>query len=162
MRMLKGTESLMAWIPFHSDTDILNMNPFGINSSLSFSLASSCCSAWWCWPPQEWIYIHKKLHFFCLVLNRGQGDFFEGNLDSLTVLGTGGQMLDFGMLFQKFIDAGFLNFSFILAIYLVADQNEREFFRFFWCSLIKELCDPRFDVIEGLNRSELTRLFVMS
>lgn len=71
-------------------------------------------------------------------------------------------MLDFGVLLQKFVDAGFLDFSFFLAIYLVADQNEGEFFWFFGGSLVEELCDPRLDVIEGLNRSELTRLFVMS
>ena len=97
-----------------------------------------------------------------LVLNRGQGDLLEGDLDSLTVLGTGGQVLDFGVLLQEFIDAGFLDFSFFLAIYLVTDQNEGEFFWLLGGSLVEELCDPRFDVIEGLDQSERTRLFVMS
>ena len=71
-------------------------------------------------------------------------------------------MLDSGMLLQKFSDTRFLDFSLFLTIYLIANQDEGEFFRLFGCSLIEELCDPGFDVIEGLNQSELTRLFVMS
>lgn len=162
MRMLIGTESLMPWTPLHSDTDILNMNSFRINSILSFSPAFSCCSTWLYWPLQEWIYIDNWLHFFLFVLNRGQSNLLKCYLHTLAVFGTRGQMFDSGMFFQKLSDTWFFNFSLFLTIYLVSDKDEGEFFWLFRCSLIEELCDPGLDVFEGLNQSERTLLFVIS
>jgi hypothetical protein len=66
------------------------------------------------------------------------------------------------MLFEEFGDAGFLDFSFVLAIDFVADENEGEFFRLLGGPLVEELGYPRLDIVEGLDQSERTRLFVIS
>lgn len=71
-------------------------------------------------------------------------------------------MFDLGVLLQELSHAPFLDLPLFLAIDLVAHQNEGEFFWFLGCSLVEELCDPGLDVVEGLNGSGLTRLFVMS
>ena len=71
-------------------------------------------------------------------------------------------MLYSGVLVKEFGHTGFLNLSFVLTIDFVAYQNEGEFLRLLGSSLVQELCDPSFDVFEGLSRSWLTLLFVMS
>lgn len=66
------------------------------------------------------------------------------------------------MFLQELSHAQYLDLPLLLTIDLVAHQNEGEFFWFLGSSLVEELCDPGLDVVEGLIRSGLTRLFVMS
>jgi len=71
-------------------------------------------------------------------------------------------MFDFRMLVEEFLHAGVFNFPFILAIDFVADQNKWELFRLLWSSLVEELGDPGFNILEGLARDRSTLLLVMS
>lgn len=97
-----------------------------------------------------------------LVLNRSQSDLLEGCLHALSVLGTGGQVLDLRVLGQEVLDRRFLDLSLLLAIDLVPDEDEWELLGFLGCALIEELSDPGLDVIEGLPNPILTRLLVIS
>jgi hypothetical protein len=49
-----------------------------------------------------------------------------------------------------------------LFVYFVADEDEREYLRLLWVSLVEELTDPLFDVVEGLSRAAITFFDVMS
>lgn len=71
-------------------------------------------------------------------------------------------MLDLGVLGQEVLDGRFLDFSLLLAIDLVPDEDEWELLGFLGRALIKELSDPGLDVVEGLPNPIGTRLLVIS
>lgn len=147
--------------PLISDTVVLNMNSNTISSTLSSSEAV-CGSVCHCLPPQEWNCISKTLHLVLFVLNGGQSYFLESILNSLSVFGWGSHVLDFGMLVQELLNTGVFDLSLVLPVDFVADQNKWELLRLFRGSLIEELSNPRFDVLERLTHKRSTFLLVMS
>lgn len=71
-------------------------------------------------------------------------------------------MLDLGVLGEELLDGGVLDLALVLAVDLVADEDEGELLGLLGGALVEELGDPGLDVVEGLARGAVTRLLVMS
>jgi hypothetical protein len=80
----------------------------------------------------------------------------------LPVFGTRRQVLYFGVVSQKLLNAGLLNLAVFLPIDFVSYQDKREFFWFFRRTLVQKLSYPGFDVVERLRKFSVTLLLVMS
>ena len=61
-------------------------------------------------------------------------------------------MLDLGVLLQELVDCVLLDITFLLAVDLIAHQDEGELFGFLGRPLVEEFSDPGLDVVEGLPR----------
>ena len=97
------------------------------------------------------LWLVNILHLLLLVFYWSQGNFFKSDLNSFSIFGTSAQVDYFWVFLKKFIDSFLLNFSLWLSVDFVPHQNEWEFLRLFWSSLIHEFVNPRFDVVEGLG-----------
>lgn len=97
-----------------------------------------------------------------LVLDRRQGYLLECHFHSFPVLRRGSQVLDPWMLPQELGNARLLHFSLRLPVDLIPHQDEGELLRLFRGSLVQELCDPGFDIVERLLYWRSTFLLVMS
>jgi hypothetical protein len=66
------------------------------------------------------------------------------------------------VLCKELLHSVLFDFSVRLFVYFVADEDEREYLRLLWVSLIEELTDPLFDVIERLSSAAITFFDVIS
>lgn len=103
-----------------------------------------------------------SLHLLLLVLDRGERDLLESGLHALAVLGRRGQVLDLGVFGEELLHRRVLDLALLLAVDLVADQDEGELLGLLGRALVEELGDPGLDVVEGLRGGRGTRLLVMS